>query len=68
MLQELDAVATLVDRPEAGLVAGEVGAVVACLADDVFEVEFVDGEGQTYALAAFRAADLLKLHHRARAA
>ena len=68
MLQELDTVATLIDRPDLGLIAGEVGAITTRLAEGVFEVEFVDANGHTYATASFRAEELLKLHHRAHAA
>jgi len=68
MLQELDTVATLVDRLDIDLVAGEVGAITTTLAEGVYEVEFIDADGKTYATAAFRSDELLKLHHRARAA
>lgn len=69
MINELDTVALLVDRPDLNLRKGEMGAVVAVLGErEAFEVEFVDDEGFTYGQAAFPAADLLKLHHRAKAA
>lgn len=68
MLQEFDVVASLVDRPDEGVVAGEVGAVIAILAPDVFEVEFVDADGRTYASGAFKGSELLKLHDRSQAA
>jgi hypothetical protein len=41
-----------------------VGTVVERLADNMFEVEFVDDEGQTYAELALPADQLLVLHHR----
>jgi len=45
-------------------VRGQVGTVVERLTDDVFEVEFVDDDGQTYAEIALPAEQLLVLHHR----
>ena len=60
----LDVVALLVDMPENGLVRGQVGTVVERLDESVFEVEFSDDEGRTYAELALRAAVLLVLHHR----
>ncbi len=45
-------------------VCGQVGTVVERLTDGVFEVEFVDDEGQTYAELALPAEQLLLLHHR----
>jgi hypothetical protein len=69
MINELDTVALLVDRPDLNLRKGEMGTVVDVLGDrEAFQVEFVDDEGFTYGLATFAAADLLKLHHRAKAA
>jgi hypothetical protein len=63
-ISNLDVVALLTDIPEQGLVRGQVGTVVERLADDVFEVEFVDDDGQTYAELAISAEQLLVLHHR----
>ena len=60
----LDVVALLTDIPEQGLVRGQVGTVVEQLTDNVFEVEFIDDEGQTYAELALRDSELLVLHHR----
>ncbi len=51
----LDTVALVEDLPERKLKRGEVGTVVEILTPDVFEVEFCDGEGQTYAELALRA-------------
>ena len=56
-----DTVALLGDMPALSLVAGEVGAVVEVLADDVFEVEFVDETGHTYGLHTFRTGQLIAL-------
>jgi hypothetical protein len=60
----LDVVALLVDMPEHGLVRGQVGTVVERLDEGVFEVEFSDDEGRTYAQLAVMADRLLVLHHR----
>ena len=48
----LDVVALIEDAPEQGLRRGQVGTVVETLAPGVFEVEFCDLEGRTYALLA----------------
>lgn len=48
-LRSLDVVALVDDMPEHGLVRGQVGTVVELLANGVFEVEFSDDEGRTYA-------------------
>jgi hypothetical protein len=50
----LDTVALIEDLPERKLKRGEVGTVVEILAPDVYEVEFCDDEGQTYAEFALR--------------
>lgn len=61
---ELLSVAALVeDMPERGLRRGQVGAVVESLAPDVYEVEFSDDSGKTYASLALRADQLMRLHH-----
>ena len=62
-LQLLDVVALLEDHPEAGLVAGQVGTIVEQLADAVFEVEFSDAEGRTYAKIALPAGQLIALQY-----
>jgi hypothetical protein len=61
----LDVVALLGDKPEAGLVAGQVGTVVEVLAPGVFEVEFLDSNGRTVGLAELRREELLALKHEA---
>jgi hypothetical protein len=55
-------VATLEDLPEQGLVRGQVGTVVESWAPGVYEVEFSDGSGRTYAMTALRADQLIVLH------
>jgi hypothetical protein len=59
----LDVVALLEDLPESGLVRGHVGTVVEQLAVNVFEIEFSDDEGRTYASLPLRTEQLLVLHH-----
>ena len=62
-MRVLDVVATKVDVPDEGLVAGQVGTIVEELAGDTYEVEFVDSNGKTYALSPLRADQLLVLHY-----
>jgi hypothetical protein len=62
-IQLLDVVALTEDLPERGLRRGQVGTVVESLAPDVFEVEFSDNEGRTYAQLPLRANQLLVLHY-----
>jgi hypothetical protein len=62
-IRMLDVVALTIDLPEKGLRGGQVGTVVECLAPGVFEVEFSDDEGRTYAQAALKENQLLVLHY-----
>jgi hypothetical protein len=62
-IQLLDVVALTEDRPEQGLKRGQVGTVVELLGPGVFEVEFSDDEGRTYATSSLRANQLLVLHY-----
>ena len=59
----LSVVALLKDITEKNLVRGQVGTVVEVLAPGVYEVEFSDDSGQTYATVACRADQLMELHH-----
>jgi len=63
-LKLLDTVALLDDLPERRLKRGEVGTIVEILAPDVYEVEFSDDEGRTYAEIALRDGQLVLLHNR----
>ncbi|QDV35749.1 DUF4926 domain-containing protein [Tautonia plasticadhaerens] len=63
-IQLLDVVALTEDRPEDKLERGQVGTVVEQLAPGVFEVEFSDNGGLTYAMLALRADQLLVLRYR----
>jgi hypothetical protein len=62
-IQILDVVALTVDLPERKLSRGQVGTVVEQLADQVFEVEFSDDDGKTYALVPINATQLMVLHY-----
>jgi len=62
-IQILSVVALLQDMPDEGLVRGQVGTVVESWAPGVYEVEFSDDNGRTYAVVALRADQLLRLHH-----
>ena len=59
----LDVVALTQDLTERGLLRGQVGTVVEVLAPDVFEVEFIDNDGRTYASLALKSDQLLLLRH-----
>ena len=66
-LKLLETVALLDDLPERKLKRGEVGTIVEMLAPEVYEVEFCDEEGQTYAELALRSDQLVALHNRGEA-
>jgi hypothetical protein len=59
----LDVVALKQELPEKDLQLGQVGTVVEVLAPDVYEVEFNDNDGRTYAELALRVEQLLVLHY-----
>lgn len=59
----LDVVALTQELPERELSLGQVGTVVELLAPDVYEVEFSDNDGRTFAELALRADQLLVLHY-----
>ena len=59
----LDVVALIDDAPEKALQRGQVGTIVEVLAPGVFEVEFSDLEGRTYASVALPERRLMVLHH-----
>jgi len=56
-------VALLEDLPEQGLVRGQVGTVVETWAPGVYEVEFCDDNGKTYAMVAVKGDQLMRLYH-----
>ena len=55
-------VALTEDIPTRSLQRGQVGTVVELLGPDMFEVEFVNNEGRTYAMVRLSARQLLVLH------
>ncbi len=59
----LDVITLTLDLPEFSLYKGQVGTIVELYAPDVFEVEFVDLQGKTYAVETINASQVLKLHH-----
>ena len=62
-IELLSVVALVNDMIDRGLVRGQVGTVVEDLASGVYEVEFIDDSGRTYASLALRAEQLMRLHH-----
>jgi len=62
-IELLAVVALLEDVLQKGLLRGQVGTVVERLAPGVYEVEFSDDSGRTYASLALRTDQLMRLHH-----
>lgn len=62
-LQLLDVVALTENLPDNHLLAGQVGTIVEFLAPEVYEVEFSDDEGQTYAMLPLHSSQLLQLKY-----
>ena len=63
----LSTVALSENLPGRKLKRGEVGTVVEVLAPGVYEVEFCDEDGQTYAELALRGDQLIPLHNQGEA-
>lgn len=63
-LNLFDIVALKNDLPQQRLQSGQVGTIVEILAPEVYEIEFSDDDGQTYATQALPAHQLLKLHYK----
>jgi Domain of unknown function (DUF4926) len=59
----LDVVALTVDLPDNGLRRGQVGTVVESLGPGVFEIEFSDDAGRTYAQVALTDDQLMVLRY-----
>ena len=57
----LDIVALVEDVPEFKLYRGQIGTIVEEYEPDVFEVEFSDTKGRTYALETLKASQLMVL-------
>ena len=62
-IELLSVVALVGDMIDRGLVRGQVGTVVENLEPGVYEVEFSDDSGQTYASLSLRSDQLMRLHH-----
>jgi len=58
-----DNVAVVIDLPDNGLKKGQVGTIVGILDDGVFEVEFADLNGDTYAMVTLKSEQLMLLHY-----
>jgi hypothetical protein len=56
-------VALIEDIPSRQLSRGQVGTVVEMLSPNIYEVEFCDNEGRTYAMTPLKADQLMILHH-----
>jgi hypothetical protein len=59
----LDVVALTEDLKERGLVTGQVGTIVEILDNGVFEVEFCDNHGRTYATLALHDDQFMALYY-----
>ena len=62
-IQLLSVVALLEDIASVGLQRGQVGTIVERLAPGVYEVDFSDDNGRSYASLPLRADQLMELHH-----
>ncbi|AYM44425.1 hypothetical protein BKG75_13135 [Mycobacteroides chelonae] len=58
MFRELDVVVLVRDVPAEGLTAGCIGTIVYVYTDSAFEVEFIDTDGTTIAVATVAADDI----------
>jgi Domain of unknown function (DUF4926) len=57
-VKELELVVLTHDVAEAGLAAGDIGAIVYSAGDDRYEVEFVIGSGSTVAVLSLTGRDV----------
>ncbi len=62
-LELLSVVALTEDLSAKGLLRGQVGTIVEKLAPGVYEVEFSDDAGETYAMVPVPSTLLMQLHH-----
>ena len=62
-LELLSVVGLLEDAADQSVRRGQVGTIVERLAPGVYEVEFSDDSGRTYASLTLRTDQLLQLHH-----
>lgn len=63
ILNLLDVVALTEALPDYHLLPGQVGTIVETLAPGVYEVEFSDDDGQTYAMLPLKTEQLIRLHY-----
>jgi hypothetical protein len=63
-VRPLEVVALTEDIPARGLYRGQVGTVVEELGEGVYEVEFSDDHGRTYAMLALREDQLMVLRYK----
>ena len=59
----LSVVALTEDLSTKGLLRGQVGTIVEKLAPGIYEVEFSDDAGKTYAMTPVRSSLLMQLHY-----
>lgn len=59
----LDVVALIEDLPELYLYRGQVGTIVEEYEPGIFEVEFSDTTGRSYAIETLKKNQLMVLHH-----
>jgi hypothetical protein len=64
MLRERDIAVLVVDLPEFGLKAGDVGTVVVVHGGDGYEVEFVTLDGETVAVTSLTRAQIRRIARR----
>jgi len=62
-IEQLSVVALVENLPDEGLVRCQVGTVVESWAPGIYEVEFSDDNGRTYATFALKAEQLMRLYH-----
>lgn len=62
-VEMLSVAALIQDLPAKRLKRGQVGTIVEELAPGVYEIEFSDDQGRTYASVALRAEQLIRLYH-----
>jgi hypothetical protein len=67
-IQLLDVVALLENIEKKGVRIGQVGTVIEVLGQNVFEVEFNDNNGYTYAVLVLRSDQLMPLRYSPQAA
>jgi len=63
-IRPLEVVALIEDLPARGLSRGQVGTLVETLGDGVYEVEFSDDDGRTYATLALRKDQIMVLRYK----